>query len=106
MFEYGHPINFFVTHLKKNMFYFHASIFKFDVKCIKYPEVMGKRLLKVSTKHLIMEADRKLNIGWKYPIKVAEREKRIRTFGDKKTHKAHHSKYLELLELKCKYKKT
>lgn len=46
MFEYGHPINFFVTHLKKNMFYFHASIFKFDVKCIKYPEVMGKRLLK------------------------------------------------------------
>lgn len=53
-----------------------------------------------------MKAESKLNIGWKDPIKAAEREKRIRAFGDKKTDKGHHSKYLELWELQCKYIKT
>lgn len=65
---------------------------------------MGKRLLKSFNK--TSDYRSKFNIGWKYPIKVAEREKRIRAFGDKKTCKGHHSKYLELLELNCKYIKA
>lgn len=55
---------------------------------------------------MITEAETKLNIGWNYPIKAAEIKKRIRAFGDKKTCKGHHSKYLELQQLKCKYIKT
>lgn len=61
---------------QKKKFYFHASIFKFDVKCIKYPEVMGKRLLKSFNKTSDYGSRQKIKHWVEVPNKSSwEREK-------------------------------